>query len=123
MVWFRLVNKISLARANRNMDPALTRLFLPLCFCYFKDVMPRCVTIVVGLLLLLLSSVPVASQSAITPIRLKSSPTLAVMDMGSWKSVYKGIAFRKMTLERSEPNHSIDLKLFRFDSQWILPRA
>jgi exopolysaccharide biosynthesis protein len=45
------------------------------------------------------------------------------MDMGSWKSVYKGIAFRKMTLERSEPNHSIDLKLFRFDSQWILPRV
>ena len=85
--------------------------------------MPRCVTIVVGWLSLLLSSGPVASQPAITPIRLKSSPTLTVLDIGSWKPVYKGIAFRKMALERSEPNHSIDLKLFRFDSQWTLPRV
>ena len=45
------------------------------------------------------------------------------MDIGSWKPVYKGIASRKMALERSEPNHSIDLKLFRFDSQWTLPRV
>src|SRR5215470_13649107 len=84
--------------------------------------MHRSVT-VVGLLLLLFSSAPVSSQPAITAIRLKSSPTLTAVDIGNWKSVSKGVAFRKMALERSDPSHSIDLKLFRFDNQWTVPRV
>ena len=80
------------------------------------------VTIIVSLLFLIVGLVPVSSQPSITPAKLKSSPALTVTDAGGWKPVYKGIAFRQMALERSEPKHSIDLKLVRFDTQWIFPR-
>ena len=40
--------------------------------------------------------------------KLKASPTLAVSDPGAWKSLEKGVDFRKIALERSEPSHSID---------------
>jgi uncharacterized protein YigE (DUF2233 family) len=60
------------------------------------------------------------SQSA---TRLGTSPTLAVSDSGTWKPVQKGIEFRKMVLERSQPSHSVDLKLIRFDTNWIVPRV
>ena len=48
--------------------------------------------------------------------------TLSVTDAGAWKSVQKGIDSRKITLERSEPAYLVDLKLFRFDAQWFVPR-
>jgi hypothetical protein len=85
--------------------------------------MSLCVTITVSLLSLLVSSVPVSSQSSIAPAKLKSSPSLTVTDAGGWKPVYKGITFRQIALERSEPKHSIDLKLVRFDTQGIVPRV
>ena len=34
----------------------------------------------------------------------------------------KGIEFRKLTLERSEPSQLIDLKMLRFDTRWVIPR-
>jgi exopolysaccharide biosynthesis protein len=55
--------------------------------------------------------------------RLKVSPTLAVTDSGNWKPLEKGVDFRKITLERSEPSHSIDLKLLRLDTHWFVPRV
>ncbi|HEY7317432.1 MAG TPA: phosphodiester glycosidase family protein [Candidatus Binatia bacterium] len=36
--------------------------------------------------------------------------------------IQKGIEYRKMSLERSEPSHSIDLKLLRFDTRMVVPR-
>jgi hypothetical protein len=82
--------------------------------------MARFWTIVALFVLLGLSSVSVSSQS---PAKLKNSPTLAVTDAGSWKSIQKGIEFRKMSLQRSETGPSIDLKLLRFDTHWIVPRV
>ena len=82
--------------------------------------MDRLLIIVVLLIFLGLTSISVSSQ---TPARLKNSPTLAVTDRGDWKSIQKGLEFRKMSLQRSEPSHSIDLKLLRFDTQWIVPRV
>ena len=55
-------------------------------------------------------------------IKFKNSPTLAVNDSGTWRSVDKGIEYRKMTLERSDTGQIIDLKLIRFDTRWIVPR-
>jgi Phosphodiester glycosidase len=72
------------------------------------------------LILLSSSSISVSSQA---PIKLKNNPTLAVIDAGSWKAIQKGVDFRKMALERSEPSHALDLKLLRFDTQWIVPRV
>ena len=72
----------------------------------------------VFLVLLSSSSISLSSQA---PAKLKNS-TLAVTDSGSWKVIQRGIEFRQMALERSEPSHSIDLKLLRFDTHWIVPR-
>ena len=55
--------------------------------------------------------------------KLKSSSTLAVTDSGGWKSLEKGVEFRKMALERSEPSHSVDLTLLRLDTQWVVPHV
>ena len=72
------------------------------------------------LVVLGLSSITLASQA---PTKLKISPSLSVIDSGDWRSIQKGVEFRKMSLQRSEPSHSIDLKLLRFDTHWIAPRV
>jgi len=47
---------------------------------------------------------------------------LAVADFGAWRTVQKGVEFRKIVLERSEPSYQIELKLVRFDPKAIAPR-
>ena len=79
--------------------------------------MVRLATSILLLILLSFSSISVSSQAPAT--KLKNNPTLTVTDAGSWKTIQKGVEFRKMVLERSEPSHSIDLKLLRFDTQWL----
>ena len=72
------------------------------------------------LVLLPVSSISVSSQTPVT--KLKNNPNLAVTDAGSWKVIQKGVEYRKLSLERSEPSHSIDLKLLRFDTRLVVPR-
>ncbi|HEU4340479.1 MAG TPA: phosphodiester glycosidase family protein [Candidatus Binatia bacterium] len=55
-------------------------------------------------------------------LKLTHSPTLAVSDPGSWRTIHKGVEYRKMTLDRSDPAQLIELKLLRFDTRWIAPR-
>jgi uncharacterized protein YigE (DUF2233 family) len=81
--------------------------------------MGRLTTILLGLLSLTLTTI---SASAQTPTTSKISPTLVVTNSGGWKSIQKGIELRKIALERSEPSHTIDLILMRFDPQWVAPR-
>jgi hypothetical protein len=71
-------------------------------------------------LFLLCSVVSFASQAQ---QKLKVTTTLTVADSGSWKTVQKGIEFRQIALERTEPSQTLDLKLLRFDIQWVLPRV
>ena len=82
--------------------------------------MSRILAIIVGILL---SGFCASADSADSPVKLKSSPTLAVIGVGAWKSVQKGIDLRKITLERAQSAHSLDLKLFRFDTSLIVPRV
>jgi exopolysaccharide biosynthesis protein len=82
--------------------------------------MTRLPTTIVLVILLSSSSISVSSQAPAT--KLKNNPALAVTDAGSWKVIQKGVEFRKMVLERSEPSHSIDLKLLRFDTELVVPR-
>ena len=49
--------------------------------------------------------------------------TLLVADAGSWRPVQRGIEARKISFERLEPAYTLDLKLLRFDSQFITPRV
>ena len=83
--------------------------------------MVRLATSILLLILLSFSSISVSSQAPAT--KLTSNPTLTVTDAGSWKVIQKGVEFRKMALERSEPSHSIDLKLLRFDTRLVIPRV
>jgi hypothetical protein len=71
-------------------------------------------------LFLLCSVVSFASQ---VQQKLKVATTLTVGDSGSWKTVQKGVEFRQIALERTEPSQTLDLKLLRFDIQWVLPRV
>jgi uncharacterized protein YigE (DUF2233 family) len=70
----------------------------------------------------LLIVILVGSASPQASGKQKISPTISVTDAGTWKSVQKGIESRKITLERSEPAYTLDLKLLRFDTQWITAR-
>lgn len=71
-------------------------------------------------LLLFFSVLSLASQAQQT---LKIGTTLNIADWGRWRTVQKGVEFRQIALERSEPSHTIDLKLLRLDSHWIIPRV
>src|SRR5213594_2540844 len=63
-------------------------------------------------LFLLCSVVSFASQAQ---QKLKVATTLTVADSGSWKTVQKGVEFRQIALERTEPSQTLDLKLLRFE--------
>jgi hypothetical protein len=71
---------------------------------------------------LLFAGISSLSLSAQAPTKLKTSPALGVRDAGAWRSVGTAIEFRRMTLERSEPSYSIELKLIRFETNRIVPR-
>lgn len=55
--------------------------------------------------------------------RLSVSGTLSVVDGGAWRTVQKGVEQRKLALVRAEPNHQLELKLLRFDRQFITARV
>jgi len=56
------------------------------------------------------------------PNKPRIGTNLAVADFGAWRTVQKGIEFRKLVLERSEPSYQVELKLVRFDPKAIAPR-
>lgn len=57
-----------------------------------------------------------------TPIRLRIGTNLAAIDFGAWRTIQKGVEFRKIVFERIEPNYQVELKLVRFDPKAIAPR-
>ena len=63
------------------------------------------------------------AQPALYPIKFKSSPSLTITDMGSWKAIRKGTEFRRASLERTEPHYLVGLTMVRFDTRWIVPRV
>jgi hypothetical protein len=83
-------------------------------------IMARFLTVIIFFIALVLASIAISSQPA---GKLKNSPTLTVTDSGAWKALQKGVEYRKIALERSEPSHLVELKLLRFDTQWIVPRV
>ncbi len=61
---------------------------------------------------------PAAAQA-----QAKIGTTLTVTDAGFWKRIQRGVEFRKIVLERTEPGYQIELNLLRLDSQYIVPRV
>jgi hypothetical protein len=77
-------------------------------------------TLALAVLLLILQITPLHGQSS---GRFKISGTLTATDIGSWRSIHKGVEQRKIAFLRSEPNYTLDLKLLRFDSKIIGARV
>jgi hypothetical protein len=69
--------------------------------------------------------VGVSSQAGTpeAPLKLKSSPGVAVINAGTWKTIRNGIEHRKVTLEREAPANELGLTLYRFDTSLIEPRV
>ena len=63
-----------------------------------------------------------AILNAQAPNQPRVGTNLTVADFGGWRTLQKGIEFRKIVLQRSEPSYPIELKLVRFDSKAIAPR-
>lgn len=82
--------------------------------------MLRLIPLLISVLLLVISGQAVSPQ---TPLKLRSSPGIAVISVGGWKTIQKGIEHRKVTLEREVPANTIDLTLYRFDTSSIVPRV
>lgn len=61
-------------------------------------------------------------QLSAAATKLKDSPTLAVSAPGSWRTIHKGVEYRKILLERSDPAQLVELKLARFDTRRTTPR-
>lgn len=55
--------------------------------------------------------------------RFKISGTLTATDMGAWRPVQNGVERRRMTLLRSEPSYTMELRLLRFDPKIIGARV
>jgi uncharacterized protein YigE (DUF2233 family) len=68
---------------------------------------------------LLCSAATLYSQA---PNLSRVGTNLTVTDFGGWRTIQKGIEFRKIVLQRSEPSYPIELKLVRFDPKAIAPR-
>jgi len=49
----------------------------------------------------------------------KIGSTLTVTDSGNWRAIQKGVEYRKLAFERSEPSSTLELKLLRLDAKII----
>jgi len=89
--------------------------------CYAFHSMKRLSLIfVLGFLNLFLHTPALRGQSA---GRFKVSGSLTTTDLGTWRSIQKGVERRKIAFLRSEPNYTLDLRLLRFDPKIIAARV
>src|SRR5437762_12481548 len=66
---------------------------------------------------------PVGSVFSQTPAKAQVGAPLTITDAGLWRDLQKGVAFRTVAMERSQPGSTLELQLLRFDSQFIVPRV
>ena len=53
----------------------------------------------------------------------KIGSTLTVTDSGNWRAIQKGVEYRKLAFERSEPSSTLELKLLRLDAKIIVAKV
>jgi hypothetical protein len=93
-------------------------LFFQSSFIILSPIMVIRLTITGVLVLFLYSAGQVFSQAS---KRAHLGATLAITNVGSWKPIRRGIDFRRIAMERTEPAYEMELKLLRVDSRWIVP--
>jgi uncharacterized protein YigE (DUF2233 family) len=72
------------------------------------------------LFLVLYSAGQVFSQDA---KKANLGATLAITDPGKWKPIRRGVEYRQVAMQRTEPPYALELKLLRFDTQIIAPHV
>lgn len=72
--------------------------------------------LVISSVLLILVAAPIEPQTA---GKGKIGATLTVTDPGNWRGTQKGVEYRKLAFERSEPSYTLELKLLRLDPKVI----
>jgi len=65
---------------------------------------------------------PIATAFSQVRAKAKLGTNLTVTDSGNWRAIQRGVEYRKIALERSEPSYTLELKLLRLDSRTIVPR-
>jgi len=66
---------------------------------------------------------PIATAFSQARAKVKLGTNLTVTDSGNWKAIQRGVEYRKIALERSEPSYTLELKLLRLDSHFVVPRV
>ena len=74
---------------------------------------------VVALALLVIALAVFAQSSG----KAKLGANLTVTQAGNWTAVQRGVEFRKMTLERSEPASTVELEFLRIDPKAVAARV
>lgn len=99
----------------------LARFFFARLFVILNPTVTKLSTFLLGAVVVVFigSAAAVLSQSG---AKAGIGATLGVTDAGSWKAIQRGVDFRNIALERSQPGYTLELKLLRFDSQLIAPR-
>ncbi|MGH7874426.1 MAG: phosphodiester glycosidase family protein [Candidatus Binatia bacterium] len=69
---------------------------------------------------LLVIAVAVFAQSS---GKAKLGANLTVTEAGTWTALQRGVEFRKMTVERSEPASTVELEFLRIDSKAVAARV
>ena len=69
---------------------------------------------------LILLAAPIEPQST---AKGKISSNLTVTAPGNWRTIQKGLEYRKLAFERSEPSSTLELKLLRLDSKLIAAKV
>ena len=64
-----------------------------------------------------------APTTAQTTGKGKISASLTVTESGIWRAIQKGVEYRRLAFERSEPSSTLELKLLRLDSRLIAAKV
>lgn len=109
------------SRSNRCLRRRSRRFFFPPSFVILNAAVKALrVLSASSVLVFLVLSIALAFSQA--RVKTKIGTTLAVTEAGNWKPLQRGVEYRKIALERSEPSYTLELKLFRLDSRTIVPR-
>jgi uncharacterized protein YigE (DUF2233 family) len=74
----------------------------------------RCARLVMLLLLLC----PMGTRAQI-PAKARIGASFNVLESGSWRTIQRGIEYRKISFERTEPAYQLELKLLRLDPKLL----
>jgi uncharacterized protein YigE (DUF2233 family) len=81
---------------------------------------PLASALAISSVLLVLLAAPIEPQ---TTGNGKIGTNLTVTASGNWRAIQKGVEYRRLAFERSEPSSTLELKLLRLDSKLIAAKV